>query len=119
MGLGGDIGDRAHLEAGGLERADRGLTSRAGALDEHVDLLDAVLLRLAGRVLGGELGGEGRRLTRALEADVTRGRPGEDGTGGVGDRDDGVVERALDVSLPVGDVLLLPATTRLLGARSA
>ena len=119
MGLGGDIGDRAHLEAGGLERADRGLTSRAGALDEHVDLLDAVLLRLAGRVLGGELGGEGRRLARALEADVAGGRPCEDATGRVGDRDDRVVERALDVGLAQGHVLLFLATARLLGARSA
>src|SRR5215203_2858036 len=40
--------DRAHLEAGGLQRADRGLAARTRALHEDVDLLHAVLLRLAG-----------------------------------------------------------------------
>lgn len=67
---GGDIGDGADLEACGLKRADRGLTAGAGgALDEDVDLLDTVLLRLAGCVLGGQLSGErGGRLTRTLEA---------------------------------------------------
>src|SRR5699024_6207945 len=119
VGLGRDIGDRAHLQAGGLERADRGLTTRAGALDKDIDLLHAVLLCLAGGVLRGELGGEGRRLARALEADVSRGRPGQNGTGRVGDRDEGVVARAPDVGLAVSDVLLFPAATRLLGAPGA
>src|SRR5450830_2135216 len=39
--------DRADLEAGRLERADRGLAARTRALDEDVDLLHAVLLRTA------------------------------------------------------------------------
>src|SRR5690349_19019612 len=107
--LRGDVGNRAHLEAGGLQRADGGLAARTRALDEHVDLLHAVLLRLAGSVLGGELGGERRRLTRALEAHVTRTGPRDDVALGVGDRHDRVVERALDVRGTVRDVLLLPA----------
>src|SRR5690625_6701221 len=41
----GDILDGAQFQAGGLQRTDRGLTARAGSLDEHVDLLQAVLLR--------------------------------------------------------------------------
>src|SRR3982750_1907818 len=70
-----DVLDLPHLEAGGLQRADRGLPARAGALDEDVDLAHAVLLRLAGRVLGGHLRGERGRLARALEADVAGGGP--------------------------------------------
>src|SRR6201996_9836462 len=76
--LGGDVRDRADLQAGGLQRPDRGLAARTRALHEHVDLLDAVLLRLAGSVLGGQLRGERRRLTRAFEADVTGRRPRQD-----------------------------------------
>ena len=107
--LRGDIGNRADLEAGGLQRPDRGLAARARALDEHVDLLHAVLLRLAGGVLGGQLRGERGRLARTLEADVTRRRPGDDVALRVGDRHDRVVERALDVCGAVRDVLLFPA----------
>src|SRR4051794_39219765 len=109
VGLRGDVGDRADLEARGLQRTDRRLTSGAGALDEDVDLLHTVLGGLAGAVLRGHLGGERRRLARALEAHVTGRRPADDVAGGVGDRDDRVVERALDVRVAVGDVLLLPA----------
>src|SRR4051812_40634895 len=39
--LGGDVGDRADLQAGGLQRTDRGLAARAWALHEHVDLAHA------------------------------------------------------------------------------
>src|SRR5450830_710335 len=107
--LRGHVLDRADLEAGGLERTDRGLPARARALDEDVDLLHAVLLRTTRGSLSSELGGERRRLARALEADLARRGPGDHGTRGVGDGDDGVVERALDVRLAVGDVLLLLA----------
>ncbi len=55
------------LEAGSLQRADRGLAARARALHEDVDLLDAVLLRLAGSVLGGELSSDGVDLREPLK----------------------------------------------------
>src|SRR5207245_423506 len=61
-----DVVDAEDLEAGGGERADGRLAARARALHEHVDLLQAVLLRPARRGLGGELRGERRRLPRAL-----------------------------------------------------
>src|SRR6476469_1907700 len=107
--LRGDIGNRADLEAGRLQRPDRGLAARTGALHEHVDLLDAVLLRLAGGVLCGQLRGERRRLTRPLEAYIARRCPGDDIALRIGDRHDRVVERALDVRGAVRDVLLFPA----------
>src|SRR5690606_13993939 len=104
-----DVLDRADLEAGRLQRADRGLATRARALHEDVDLLHAVLLRLARSGLGREAGGEGGRLARALEADVAAGGPRDHGARRVRDRHDRVVERALDVRLAGGDVLLVLA----------
>src|SRR5450830_1526360 len=62
--LRGDVLDRTDLEACRLERTDRGLATRARALDEDVDLLHAVLLRTTRGGLSGELGGERRRLAR-------------------------------------------------------
>src|SRR6478736_5874750 len=107
--LRGDVGDRPDLEARGLQRPDRRLAARARALDEDVDLLHAVLLRLARAVLSGHLRRERRGLARALEADVAGGGPGDHVALRVGDRDDRVVERRLDVRLAVRDVLLLLA----------
>src|SRR3954462_9989121 len=107
--LRGDVGNGADLEAGGGQRADRRLAARTRALDEDVDLLDARLLGLAGGVLGGHLRGERGRLARALEADVAGTGPQDHVALRVGDRDDRVVERALDVGLAVGDVLLFLA----------
>src|SRR5690606_21762206 len=66
----GDVLDGADLEARGLQGADRGLTTGARTLDEHVDLAHAVLLGAAGGRLGGHLRGERRGLPGALEADV-------------------------------------------------
>src|SRR5919199_314956 len=63
-----DVLDGQDLEACGLERADRRLAPGARALDEDLDLLEAVLHPLAGAGVGGHLGGERRRLARALEA---------------------------------------------------
>src|SRR6185503_10218665 len=70
---GGDVGDRADLQADRIERAHRGFAARPRALDAHFDVLDAAFLRRAPGALGGHLRGEGRRLARALEAGVARG----------------------------------------------
>src|SRR5690606_9021301 len=111
----GDVLDGADLEARGLQGADRGLTTGARPLDEHVDLAHAVLLGAAGGRLGGHLRGERRGLPGALEADVAGGGPGDHVAGRVGDRHDRVVERALDVRVAVSDVLLFLAA-HLLGS---
>src|SRR5215211_4551139 len=111
----GDGGDVLDLQAGGLEGADGRLPARARALDEDVDLADAVLLGPAGGLLGRELGRERGRLARTLEPDVARRRPRDRVALGVGDGHDRVVEAGLDVGMGVGDVLLL-ATPRLLGS---
>src|SRR5215831_4427417 len=91
------VADRGDLETGGLQRADGRLAPSSGASHEHLDLLQAVLHRLAGRQLGGRLRGEGRALTRALEPGAPGARPGHDVPHPVRERDDRVVERRLDV----------------------
>ena len=79
----------------------------AGALHLHLDAAQTVLHRCAGGLLGGHLRGERGALARPLEADAAGRRPRDDVALGVGDRDDRVVERALDVNDTDGDVLAL------------
>src|SRR5512133_789430 len=115
VGDGGDVLDALDLQAGGLQGADGRLPARPRALDEHVDLADAVLLGPAGGLLGRQLGRERGRLARALEPDVARRRPRDRVALGVGDGHDRVVEAGLDVGMGVRDVLLL-APPGLLGS---
>ena len=115
VGRGRDVLDGADLEADRTQRTDRRLAARARTLDEDVDLLHAVLHRPTTGGLGCHLRGERGGLARALEADGAGRGPRDHRTGGVGDRDDGVVERALDVGFALSDVLLLLAA-HLLGA---
>src|SRR5207249_1497817 len=72
------VADRGDLQTGRLQRADGRLAPRPGAADEDLDLLQAVLHRLARGQLGGRLGGEGRALARALEPGAAGARPGHD-----------------------------------------
>src|SRR3954451_10377658 len=103
--LWGDVAHAGDLEPGGLQRADRGLATRAGALHEDLDLLHALLDALASRRIGGHLGGERRRLARALEAGAAGGLPRDDVAFAVREGDDRVVEAGLDVRLADRDVL--------------
>src|SRR4029079_1505698 len=100
-----DVGDGPDLKTRGGQRTDGGLAARARALDEDIDLAHAVLHRPARGGLGGQLGGERGRLARALETHLAGGRPRDHRTGRVRNGHDRVGERALDVRLPVGDVL--------------
>src|SRR4029453_16590821 len=65
-----DVLDARALQAGGRERADRSLATRARALHEHVDLLQPVLLRLASGGFRRQLRGERGGLAGALEPHV-------------------------------------------------
>src|SRR5947207_90248 len=105
VGLRSDVLDPKDLEPRGLQRANRGLAARARPLHEDLDLLQPVLHALAGAGVGGHLGGEGRRLAGALEAGRAGGFPRDHVALVVGQRDDRVVERRLDVRLADGDVL--------------
>src|SRR4051795_7767456 len=116
--LRGDVLDARDLEPGGLEAADRGLAARAPAPDEDLDLLHALLDALARGGVGRDLRGEGGRLARALEAGAAGGLPRDHVAFAVGQRDDRVVERRLDVRLADRDVLLDLAAAALGAARS-
>src|SRR6202165_2727860 len=104
-----DVRDRRDFETRRLQRTDGGLAAGSRSLDEDLDLLEAMLHRAAGRRFGGDLGGKGRALARALEALAAGAPPGEHVALGVGQRHHGVVEGGLDVCLAHGDVLLLAA----------
>src|SRR6185295_4041390 len=65
---GGDVGDRADFESGGLERPDRLLTAGAGALHVDLDLAHAVLHGAPGSAVSRERSSIGRALAGALEA---------------------------------------------------
>src|SRR3954470_20897359 len=105
VGLRGDVLDRDDLEARGLQRAHGRVAPGARALDEDLDLLQAVLHALARAGVGRHLSGERRRLARALEACASRRLPHDHVAFAIGDRDDRVVEGRLDVRLADGDVL--------------
>src|SRR6266576_1549463 len=103
------VGDRRDLETRRLQGADGGLAAGSRALDEDLDLLEAVLHGAARRRFGGDLRGKGRALARALEALAAGAAPGQDVALGVGQRHDGIVEGGLDMRLAHDDVLLLAA----------
>src|SRR6202030_3689190 len=96
-------------EARGLQRADGRLAARARPAHENLDRAHAVLERPLRSRLGRDLGRERSRLAAPLETLGAGGAPRDDVPVDVADRDDGVVERALDVSLPVDHVLAFAA----------
>src|SRR5215211_6123653 len=105
----GDVLDADDLDAGVLDGADGGLTTGAGALHHHVDLAHAVLHGASRRGLRRELRGERRALAGTLEPHVARRGPRDGVPRLVGEGDDRVVERRLDVRRPVRDVLAFAA----------
>src|SRR5450631_1317841 len=117
VGDGGDVFDAHDLDAHRSERSDGGLTAGTGTSHQDVDLAHAVLHRPLGAGFGGQLGREGGGLAGALEPDVAGRGPGQHVALGIGDGDDGVVERALDMGHAVADVLALALArpTRLFG----
>src|SRR5258705_13755516 len=98
---GADVGDGADLEAGRLERTDRLLSPSARTLHVDLDLAHAVLHRTLGRAISRERRRVRGALAGTLEPGHAGGAPADDGTVEVRDRDDGVIERGLDVNMPL------------------
>src|SRR5690606_5216260 len=119
---GGDVDDVGDLVTAGVQRTHRRLATRARALDADLEGLHAVVEGGLAGLLGGNLGRERGGLAGTAEARAARGRPRQRVALAVGDGDDGVVERRLDVGDAVGDdtLDLLPGLgSRLVhGARS-
>src|SRR5690606_24729932 len=95
-----DVGD---LVADVIERTHGRLATRTRALDADFQVLLALVERGTAGLLGGDLGCERCRLARAAETGTTRGGPAQGVALAVGDHDDGVVERSMDVGDAVGD----------------
>src|SRR5699024_9469530 len=112
VGNRGDIADHGDLQAGSLQGTDRALTSGTGALDIALNGLHAMLHRGLGSNFGSALRGRRSALTRAAEVQRTSACPGNGVALGIGNGDDGVVERALNMSSAGTDIfafLLLSA----------
>src|SRR4029077_6142755 len=80
-----------------FEGPDRGLAAGTRTTDEDLDRAEALIHRLPRGVFGGDLRGVGRALARALPTRRARGGPRDHVPLRVGERDDRVVERSLDV----------------------
>src|SRR5438067_2760860 len=106
MRNGGDVGDGRDLEPSGLKRTNSRLAAGARALDEDLDLLEAVFHGAPRGCFSRHLRGKGRALARALEALAAGAAPGEHVALRVGQRNDRVIERGLDMRLAHRDVLL-------------
>ena len=78
MRNGGDIFDDADLQADGLNGAHGGFAAGAGALDAHLDFLQAVAHRLAAGILGNHLCRIRGTLARAFEAALAGAGPADD-----------------------------------------
>src|SRR5258708_34234141 len=107
MRNGRDVLDVSNFDAGAGERADGRFAAGARTGDSNFNGPQARFLRLVGGRQRGLLGGERSTFARTAEAERSRTRPGERVPHRVTERDDGVVERCLNVAQPDRDVLLL------------
>src|SRR5690606_41784976 len=94
---GSDIGDAADLVTTRVQRAYRRLTTRATALHSTVEVLQTMFPGRLPSALGSHLGSERRAFTRTTETGTTGSRPAQSVALTVGNGDDGVVERRVDV----------------------
>ncbi len=99
----GVVFDGKHLEADGGKSADRGFASGAGAFNLNVELTEALVIGGFARRFSGDLGREGCALLGAFVAKGASGAPRNDVSLGIGDGDDGVVERSVDVRDAFGE----------------
>jgi hypothetical protein len=97
---GGDVPNESDLQTPDLQTAQRSLATRAGSVYENRERLHALFRRHTRGVFSGNLRGERGALASALEALAASGRPTQHIPDGIGNGDDGVIERALDESHP-------------------
>lgn len=64
-----------HLQTRPLEGPDGRLATGPGPLDNDIYLLDTMILRLLGNLLGSQLGREGGGFPRPLETNMPAGGP--------------------------------------------
>src|SRR5205823_5756203 len=100
------VGDARDLHPERVQRAHRRFAAGPRTFDPHLQVAYAAFDGGAPRAFGGDLRGERRRLARALEAGAAGGRPRQRVPLAIGDRDDRVVERRVDVRDAFRDILL-------------
>src|SRR5436853_4869606 len=93
------------FNARGGQRADGRLAAGAGAVHPHFQRPHAMFAGLVGSIHGCLLGGKGSAFARSAEAQRTGALPRKGAAFAISNGDDGVIERSLDVSDPVRDVL--------------
>ena len=113
MGDGRDVFDHAHIQTGGLQCADGGLTACARTLNEDLYGLHAMLHRDTGCRFGCRLRGEGSGFSRPTEAQLSRAGPGHCIALRIGDRYDGIVECRLDMGCAALNILAPVSYTHL------
>ena len=106
MGDRRDIGDLHHAEPDGIQCTNCRLASRARALYADFDVFHAIFLSRAAGFLRRNLGCERGALARSAKSTTTRRRPGQSIALPIGDRDDRVVERSMDVRDRIRNLLL-------------
>ena len=94
------------FEADRVERAHRGFAARSRALDAHFDVLHAAFLRRAAARSAATCAANGVDLREPLKPALPEVAQRQRVALAVGDGDDGVVERRVDVRDALGDVLL-------------
>ena len=99
------IRDGSDADAQGTQGTNGRLTTRAWTLDLNVEVLDALLLSCTTSHFRCNLGCKRGRFARTLEALATRRSPRQCIALAIGDRDDGVVERSVNVCDAVSNVL--------------
>src|SRR5690606_31592333 len=99
------VGDAGDFISTTVQCTDSRLTTRTWTLDVDVEVLQTVLQRSLTGTLGSNLGSERRAFTRAAEARTTGRSPGQRIALTVGDGDDGVVERRVDMGDPIDHCL--------------
>src|SRR3972149_4075633 len=101
-----NVGNTGDLQSERVQRTNGRLAAGAGPPDAPLEILHAVLQGLAPCALRGDLRGKRRGLARSLEAGSAGGGPGERIALAVGDGDDRVVERRVNVDDGFRHVLL-------------
>ena len=114
----GDIGDLRHTNAQCVKRPHSGFAPRARALNTNFDVFNTALNGHLAGSFGGHLGGKGRAFSRALKAGAARSCPRKGIALSVGDGNDGVVKRGMNMGHGIRDVLTNLLLAALTGATS-
>jgi hypothetical protein len=105
MGDRGDISNEVDFQADSLQGTNGCFPSSSGTLDTHLDLPHTLIHSLFGRSFRGHLGCKRRAFPGALKPMRARTGPADHVPYGIGDGDNRIIERGLDVRHAFRDIL--------------